>query len=128
MQLLSQNVISGQFFRQYSFIGMLQQPIKRLTGFVIIFIGIAICWLLLGHRLSLCASFIPLIRKILSLFDASRSTGAWYPLDHGTSPALLVVGKTAGLIGEKTHHSLYRLASLIMIATGLWFIYSAVRM
>jgi uncharacterized protein len=46
----------------------------------------------------------------------------------GTSPALLVVGKTAGLIGEKTRHRLYRLASLIMIATGLWFIYGAVRM
>ena len=38
-----------------------------------------------------------------------------------TAPALLVVGKTAGLIGEKTRHHLYRLASLIMIATGLWF-------
>jgi len=46
----------------------------------------------------------------------------------GTAPALLLVGKTAGLIGEKTRHHLYRLASLSMIATGLWFIYGAVKM
>jgi sulfite exporter TauE/SafE len=42
-----------------------------------------------------------------------------------TAPALLLVGRTTALISEKTRHHLYRLASLIMIATGLWFIYGA---
>lgn len=46
----------------------------------------------------------------------------------GTTPALLLVGKTAGLIGEKTRHHLYRLAGIIMIATGLWFVYGAFRL
>jgi len=45
----------------------------------------------------------------------------------GTAPALLLVGKTATLIGEKTRQRLYRLAGIIMILTGIWFIYSAFR-
>jgi len=45
----------------------------------------------------------------------------------GTAPALLLVGKTATLIGEKTRQRLYRLAGIIMILTGIWFIYGAFR-
>jgi hypothetical protein len=45
----------------------------------------------------------------------------------GTAPALLMIGKSAELIGEKTRRRLYRLASLIMIATGIWFIAASFR-
>jgi uncharacterized protein len=45
----------------------------------------------------------------------------------GTAPALLLVGRTAGLVGEKTRLRFYRVASLIMIATGAWFIFDAFR-
>jgi hypothetical protein len=46
----------------------------------------------------------------------------------GTTPALLFVGKLAGLIGEKRRARFYRLASLIMIGTGIWFITGAFRL
>lgn len=45
----------------------------------------------------------------------------------GTTPALLLVGKTAGYIGEKARRRFYRIASLIMIGTGAWFVYDAFR-
>lgn len=45
----------------------------------------------------------------------------------GTSPALLLVGRTAGFIGEKMRRRFYRLASLIMIGTGIWFVVDAFR-
>jgi hypothetical protein len=46
----------------------------------------------------------------------------------GTTPALLFVGKLAGHIGEKSRARFYRLASLIMIGTGIWFITGAFRL
>lgn len=45
----------------------------------------------------------------------------------GTAPALLLVGRTASFISEKTRRRFYRIASLIMIGTGLWFVFSAFR-
>ena len=45
----------------------------------------------------------------------------------GTTPALLLVGKAADLLGETTRRRFYRLARLIMIATGIWFVIGAVR-
>ena len=46
----------------------------------------------------------------------------------GTTPALLFVGSLAGRIGEKSRIRFYRLASLIMICTGIWFIIGAFRL
>jgi hypothetical protein len=46
----------------------------------------------------------------------------------GTTPALLLVGRTASWLGEKARHRFYQVASLIMIATGIWFIIGAVRL
>ncbi|NTU67519.1 MAG: sulfite exporter TauE/SafE family protein [Chlorobiaceae bacterium] len=46
----------------------------------------------------------------------------------GTAPALLLVGKAAGLFGETTRRRFYRLASIVMIGTGAWFMVGAVRM
>ena len=43
----------------------------------------------------------------------------------GTTPALILVGRTAGWLGEKARHRFYQLASLIMIATGIRFIIAA---
>ena len=45
----------------------------------------------------------------------------------GTSPALLLVGKAAHGIGDKLRKRLYRLASVIMIFTGISFIVSALK-
>jgi uncharacterized protein len=45
----------------------------------------------------------------------------------GTTPALLLVGKASGFFGEKAQRRFYRLATLIMIATGIWFIVGAFR-
>lgn len=43
----------------------------------------------------------------------------------GTAPALLLVGKAAGLIGEPARRRFSRLASLVMIGTGIWFLFGA---
>ncbi len=40
----------------------------------------------------------------------------------GTTPALILVGKVANTISNRTRKRFYLLASLIMIATGVWFI------
>ena len=40
----------------------------------------------------------------------------------GTSPALILVGKVVNTISSKTRKWFYRIASLIMIATGVWFV------
>jgi hypothetical protein len=45
----------------------------------------------------------------------------------GTTPALLLVGKAAGILSEKSRRRFFRLASLIMIGTGVWFIAGAFR-
>ncbi|NTW88448.1 MAG: sulfite exporter TauE/SafE family protein [Desulfobulbaceae bacterium] len=42
----------------------------------------------------------------------------------GTAPALILVGKVVNTISNKTRKWFYRLASLIMIATGVWFVVS----
>jgi hypothetical protein len=46
----------------------------------------------------------------------------------GTAPALIFVGSVTGRIGEINRVRFYRLASLIMIGTGLWFIVGAIRL
>ncbi|NTW54221.1 MAG: sulfite exporter TauE/SafE family protein [Chlorobaculum sp.] len=163
---------TGSFVGLFSSIGMFQQIVMGLTGLVIVFMGMAaIGWSPLGHIFSSCAPFMPVIKKMLSMFDASRSTGAWFPMgvalgflpcglsytallaaarsgmeapDHftgmaqgglmmllfglGTTPALLVVGTVASRISQATRERFYKLAGIIMIATGVWFIYGAVRM
>jgi uncharacterized protein len=43
----------------------------------------------------------------------------------GTAPALILVGKVVNTISNNTRKWFYRLASLIMIATGVWFVVSA---
>ncbi|HWR00707.1 MAG TPA: sulfite exporter TauE/SafE family protein [Chlorobaculum sp.] len=45
----------------------------------------------------------------------------------GTTPALLSIGSLSGRIGEKSRIRLYRLASIVMIFTGIRFIFSAFR-
>jgi hypothetical protein len=42
----------------------------------------------------------------------------------GTAPALILVGKVVNSISNKTRKWFYRVASLIMIATGVWFVVS----
>jgi len=43
----------------------------------------------------------------------------------GTAPALILVGKVVNTISQTTRKRFYRIASLIMIATGLWCSVSA---
>ncbi|WP_232209716.1 urease accessory protein UreH domain-containing protein [Chlorobium ferrooxidans] len=43
----------------------------------------------------------------------------------GTAPALILVGKVVNTISQTTRKRFYRIASLIMIATGVWFIVAA---
>jgi sulfite exporter TauE/SafE len=43
----------------------------------------------------------------------------------GTAPALVLVGKTVHLAGERSRIWFYRLASLVMTATGIYFIHTA---
>jgi sulfite exporter TauE/SafE len=163
---------TGSFVGLFSNIGIFQQVIMGATGLVIVIMGLSSTgWLTFGNILASCAPFTPLIRKMLSLFDATRSGGAWFPMgialgflpcglsytallaaartgmeapDHftgmiegglmmllfglGTAPALLFLGTVAGRIGETARTRFYRLAGIIMIATGCWFIYGAVRM
>ena len=40
----------------------------------------------------------------------------------GTAPALILVGKVVNTISNKTRKWFYRMASLIMIAMGVWFV------
>jgi uncharacterized protein len=42
----------------------------------------------------------------------------------GTAPALILVGKVVNTISNKTRKWFYRVASVIMIATGVWFVVS----
>ena len=46
----------------------------------------------------------------------------------GTAPALLLVGTVASRISQASRERFYKLAGIIMIATGCWFIYGAVKM
>ncbi|UWX57234.1 sulfite exporter TauE/SafE family protein [Chlorobaculum sp. MV4-Y] len=112
-------------------------PFVQKTMNLFINSGSAGAW----YPLGLALGFLPCGLTFTALLAAARA--AMNAPDHfagmvqgvlmmllfglGTAPALLVVGKTAALIGEKTRQRLYRLASLIMIATGCWFIYSAFR-
>ena len=43
----------------------------------------------------------------------------------GTAPALLLVGRVINIIGAKVRDRLYKLASLIMILTGVYFVVKA---
>jgi sulfite exporter TauE/SafE len=42
----------------------------------------------------------------------------------GTAPALILVGKVVNTISNRTRKHFYQVASLIMIATGVWFVVS----
>ena len=42
----------------------------------------------------------------------------------GTTPALILLGKVVNTISNRTRKHFYRIASLIMIATGVWFMVS----
>ena len=163
---------TGSFVGLFASIGMFQQAVMGLTGLGIVFMGMAALGRSpLGHIFSSCAPFMPVIKKMLSIFDTSRSTGAWFPLgvalgflpcglsytallaaarsgmeapDHftgmargglmmllfglGTSPALLLVSTVASRISQTARERFYKLAGIIMIATGIWFIYGAVKM
>jgi uncharacterized protein len=60
---------------------------------------------------------------------AAMLTGAFmmFLFGIGTAPSLILVGKTVHIIGEKVRKRLYRIASLIMIVTGISFIVSALK-
>ncbi|NTU52952.1 MAG: sulfite exporter TauE/SafE family protein [Chlorobiaceae bacterium] len=163
---------TGSFIGIFATIGVLQQGVMALTGVLIVFMGMAsMGWSPFGHLFTSCATFTPAIRRMFALFDASRSTGAWFPMgialgflpcglsytallaaarsgmeapNHftgmaqgvlmmllfglGTTPALLLVGTVAGRISQTARTRFYRLAGLIMIAMGVWFIYGAFRL
>ena len=42
----------------------------------------------------------------------------------GTAPALILVGKVVNTISNRTQRKFYRVASIIMIAMGVWFVVS----
>jgi sulfite exporter TauE/SafE len=43
----------------------------------------------------------------------------------GTTPALILVGKKVNTISHTSRKRFYRVASIIMIATGVWIVVSA---
>jgi uncharacterized protein len=91
------------------------------------------------YPLGLLFGFLPCGLSYTAILAAARAsmdmgnrfsamlTGAamMFLFGAGTSPALLLVGKAAHFIGEKTRKRLYRLASILMIFNGLSFILSA---
>jgi sulfite exporter TauE/SafE len=72
---------TGSFVGLFSGIGMVQHIIMGLTGLFIVLMGLTSTdWLPFGNPLSSCTPFMPAIRKMLSIFDASRSAGACFPM------------------------------------------------
>lgn len=79
-------------------------------------------------------SYTALLAAMRTAMDADNRfsamlTGAFmmFLFGVGTAPALLLIGKTVHMIGEKARKRLYRVASLIMIGTGISFIVSALK-
>jgi uncharacterized protein len=161
--------LSGSFLLLAASIETLQKAIMIIAGLSIILMGLTTAeWLPFSIKISSCGPGIPMIQKIMTLFNAPRSIGAYYPMGIvlgflpcgltytalltaarggmeaenafagmlqgafmmllfgiGTAPALILVGKVVNTISQTTRKRFYRLASLIMIATGVWFIVSA---
>lgn len=93
------------------------------------------------YPMGIVIGFLPCGLSYTALLTAARAsmetgnrfsailTGAFlmFLFGIGTAPALILVGKTMHRIGEKSRKRLYRIASVIMIATGLSFIVSALK-
>ena len=158
--------LSGSFLVLTTSIEQLQRAIMIIAGLSIILMGLSTAeWLPLPSSKKGCSPGNSLIQKIIALFKAPRSIGAYYPMGivlgflpcgltytallaaaraameahHpfagmlqgalmmmlfgiGTAPALILVGKVVNSISNKTRKWFYRVASLIMIATGVWFV------
>ena len=158
--------LSGSFLVLTSSIEKLQRTIMIIAGLSIIIMGLSTAeWLPLPSQKKGCTPGNSLMQKIMALFKAPRSIGAYYPMGivlgflpcgltytallaaaraameahHpfagmlqgalmmmlfgiGTAPALILVGKVVNSISNKTRKWFYRVASLIMIATGVWFV------
>ena len=157
--------LSGSFLVLTASIEQLQRAIMIIAGLSIIIMGLSNAeWLPLLPTKS-CNASSSLMQKIMVLFNAPRSIGAWYPMGvvlgflpcgltytallaaarsgmeahHpvagmlqgalmmmlfgiGTSPALILVGKVVNTISNRMRRWFYRVASIIMIATGVWFV------
>ena len=160
--------LSGSFLVLAASIEQLQRTIMIIAGLSIILMGLSTAeWLPLPPPKKGCNPGSSLMQKIMALFKAPRSLGAYYPMGIvlgflpcgltytallaaarsamdaenpfagmlqgalmmmlfgiGTAPALILVGKVVNTISNKTRKWFYRLASLIMIATGVWFVLS----
>ena len=160
--------LSGSFLVLTASIEQLQKAIMIIAGLSIILMGLSTAeWLPLPSSAKRCNPGSSLMQKIMALFKAPRSIGAYYPMGivlgflpcgltytallaaaraameahHpfagmlqgalmmllfgiGTAPALILVGKVVNTISNKTRKWFYRVASLIMIATGVWFVVS----
>ena len=158
--------LSGSFLVLTASIESLQRAIMIIAGLSIIIMGLTTAeWLPLPSPKKGCSPGNSLMQKIMALFKAPRSLGAYYPMGivlgflpcgltytallaaaragmeahHpfagmlqgalmmmlfgiGTAPALILVGKVVNTISSKMRKWFYRLASVIMIATGVWFV------
>ena len=158
--------LSGSFLLLAASIEQFQRAIMIIAGLSIILMGLSTAeWLPLPPPKKGCNSGNLLMQKIMKLFKAPRSIGAYYPMGivlgflpcgltytallaaaraameahHpfagmlqgammmmlfgiGTAPALILVGKVVNTISNRTRKWFYRMASLIMIATGVWFV------
>ncbi|NTU96468.1 MAG: sulfite exporter TauE/SafE family protein [Chlorobiaceae bacterium] len=93
------------------------------------------------YPMGIVIGFLPCGLSYTALLAAARAsmeaenrisailTGAFmmFLFGAGTAPALILLGKTMHRIGEKSRKGLYRIASIIMILTGLTFILSALK-
>ncbi len=160
--------LSGSFLLLTASIEPLQRAIMIIAGLSIILMGLSTAeWLPLPKQFTSCSTGVSVIQRIMALFKAPRSIGAYYPMGIvlgflpcgltytallaaaraameaenpfagmmqgalmmmlfgiGTAPALILVGKVVNTISNKTRKWFYRVASLIMIATGVWFVVS----
>ena len=158
--------LSGSFIVLTASIEQLQHAIMIITGLSIIIMGLSTAkWLPLPSPKKGCSPGNSLKQKIMTLFKAPRSIGAYYPMGIvlgflpcgltytallaaaraamgaenaftgmllgalmmmlfgiGTAPALILVGKVVNSISRRMRKWFYRVASVIMIATGVWFL------
>ena len=160
--------LSGSFLVLATSIEQLQRTIMIIAGVSIILMGLSTAeWLPLPKQFTSCSTGVSVIQRILVLFKAPRSIGAYYPMGIvlgflpcgltytallaaartgmdaenpfagmlqgalmmllfgiGTAPALILVGKVVNSISNTARKRFYRVASMIMIATGVWFVVS----
>jgi len=158
--------LSGSFLVLTASIEQLQRAIMIIAGLSIILMGLSTAeWLPRSSSTRSCTPGNSLIQKIMALFKAPRSIGAYYPMGivlgflpcgltytallaaaraameapHpfagmlqgalmmmlfgiGTAPALILVGKVVNSISSRMRRWFYRVASVIMIATGVCFV------